>query len=236
LSKGPYSTDDNLWGRSIEAGDLEDPWQEPPEAAFAWTSPISAAPAEATYLEIAFEQGLPVSLDGEEVEGVALVKHLNELAGENGVGRIDHIENRLVGIKSREVYESPAAVVLHSAHKSLEAMTLSKEQLRLKARIAQEYADVVYNGLWFTNHRRDLDAYVLSTQRYVAGTVRVRLHKGSCTVVGRKSPYSLYNPEMATYERGDRFDHRAAEGYIAIYGLPVETQAQVQGEEQTGGP
>ena len=231
LSKGPYSTDDNLWGRSIEAGDLEDPWQEPPEAAFAWTSPISAAPAEATYLEIAFEQGLPVSLDGEEVEGVALVKHLNELAGENGVGRIDHIENRLVGIKSREVYESPAAVVLHSAHKSLEAMTLSKEQLRLKARIAQEYADVVYNGLWYTHHRRDLDAYVRSTQRHVSGTARVKLHKGNCAVVGRKSIHALYSYDLATYDRGDKFDHRSSEGFIAIYGLPVRTQAQVQGDE-----
>ncbi len=231
LSKGPYSTDDNLWGRSIEAGDLEDPWREPPEAAFAWTSPISAAPAEATYLEIDFEQGLPVSLDGEEVEGVALVKHLNELAGENGVGRIDHIENRLVGIKSREVYESPAAVVLHSAHKSLEAMTLSKEQLRLKARIAQEYADVVYNGLWYTHHRRDLDAYVRSTQRHVSGTARVKLHKGNCTVVGRKSTHALYSYDLATYDRGDKFDHRSSEGFIAIYGLPVRTQAQVQGDE-----
>ena len=231
LSKGPYSTDDNLWGRSIEAGDLEDPWQEPPEAAFAWTSPVSATPADATYLEINFEQGLPVSLDGEEMEGVALVKHLNELAGENGVGRIDHVENRLVGIKSREVYESPAAVVLHSAHKSLEAMTLSKEQLRLKARIAQEYADVVYNGLWYTHHRRDLDAYVRSTQRHVSGTARVKLHKGNCTVVGRKSAHALYSYDLATYDRGDKFDHRSSEGFIAIYGLPVRTQAQVQGDE-----
>ena len=232
--RSPYSVDENLWGRSIEAGDLEDPWQEPSEDAFTWTRPVSATPAEPAYISLSFQNGLPLALDGEDVGTKDLIRHLNDLAGEHGVGRIDHLENRLVGIKSREVYEAPAAVVLHTAHKALEAIVLSKEQLRLKARIAQEYADVVYNGLWFTNHRRDLDAYVLSTQRYVAGTVRVRLHKGSCTVVGRKSPYSLYNPEMATYERGDRFDHRAAEGYIAIYGLPVETQAQVQGEEQTG--
>ena len=231
--KGPYSVDENLWGRSIEAGDLEDPWQEPPEAAFAWTRPIGAAPVEAVYLEIGFEQGLPVSLDGEEMAGMDLIRHLNQLAGEHGVGRIDHVENRLVGIKSREVYEAPAAVVLHTAHKALEAMTLSKDQLRLKTRIAQEYAELVYNGLWYTHHRRDLDAYVLSTQRHVSGTVRVRLHKASCTVVGRVSARALYSHELATYDRGDKFDHRASEGFIAIYGLPVRTQAQVQGEDET---
>ena len=229
--KSPYSVDENLWGRSTEAGDLEDPWQEPPEAAFAWTNAVSAAPPDPTYLEIGFEGGLPVSLDGEEMEGVDLIRHLNHLVGEHGVGRIDHIENRLVGIKSREVYEAPAAVVLHTAHRALEAMALSKEQLRLKARIAQEYADVVYNGLWYTHHRRDLDAYVRSSQRYVSGTVRIKLYKGNCTVVGRKCPHALYSYELATYDRGDQFDHRASEGFIAIYGLPVRTQAKVQGEE-----
>ena len=229
--RSPYSVDENLWGRSIEAGDLEDPWQEPPEAAFAWTNPIGASPTEPAYLEIVFERGLAVALDGEEMEGIDLVRHLNHLAGEHGVGRIDHIENRLVGIKSREVYEAPAAVALHAAHKSLEAMTLSKEQLRLKTRIAQEYADIVYNGLWFTHHRRDLDAYVLSTQRYVSGTVRLRLYKGNCTVVGRKSSHALYSYDLATYDRGDKFDHRSSEGFIAIYGLPVRTQSQVQGDE-----
>ena len=231
LSKGPYSVDENLWGRSVETGDLEDPWREPSEAAFAWTNPIAATPAEPTYLEIGFEQGLPVSLDGEEMDGVDLVRHLNHLAGEHGVGRIDHIENRLVGIKSREVYEAPAATVLHAAHSALESMSLSKEQLRLKARIAQEYADVVYNGLWYTHHRRDLDTYVRSTQRHVSGTVRLRLHKGNCTVVGRKSPHALYRYELATYDREDQFDHRSSEGFITIFGLPVRTQARVQGEE-----
>ena len=229
--KRPFSVDENLWGRSIEGADLEDPWQEPPEDAFVWTSPISSAPPEPVYLEIGFEQGLPAALDGEEMEGVDLVRHLNHLAGERGVGRIDHVENRLVGIKSREVYEAPAAVVLHAAHKALEAMTLSKDQLRLKARVAQEYADVVYNGLWYSQHRRDLDAYVRSTQRYVSGKVRVRLHKGNCTVVGRSSPYTLYSHELATYDRGDKFDQRASEGFISIYGLPVRTQARVQREE-----
>ena len=233
--KRSYSVDENLWGRSVEAGDLEDPWREPSGTAFAWTSSIDAAPAEPAYLEIGFDGGLPVTVDGEEMDGVALVGHLHQLAGVHGVGRIDHVENRLVGIKSREVYEAPAAVVLHAAHRALEAITLSKEQLRLKARIAQEYADVVYNGLWYTHHRRDMDAYVRSTQRHVSGEVRVRLHKGSCIVVGRKSALGLYSHELATYAAGDKFDHKAAEGFISLYGLPVRTQAQVQGEEDSGG-
>ncbi len=230
VGKSPFSTDENLWGRSIEAGELEDPWLEPPEAAYLWTKSIDGTPSEPKYLEIAFDQGLPVALDGEGMEGVDLVKRLNQLAGDNGVGRRDHIENRLVGIKSREVYEAPAAVVLHSAHKALEAMTLSKEQLRLKSHIAREYADVVYNGLWYTHHRRNLDAYVNSTQRHVSGTVRMRLHKGNCTVVGRQSAHALYSHDLATYDRSDKFDHRSSEGFISIYGLPVRTQAQVQGE------
>ena len=229
--KSPYSVDENLWGRSIETGDLENPWQEPSEAAFAWTNPIGAAPSEPAYLEISFEQGLPVALDGEEMSGVDLVRHLNYQAGEHGVGRIDHVEDRLVGIKSREVYEAPAAVVLHAAHKALEAMTLSKQQYSLKAHIAREYADLVYNGLWFTHHRHDLDAYVRSTQRYVSGRVRVKLNKGNCTVVGRVSPYALYSHDLATYDRGDKFDHQSSEGFIAIYGLPARTQSQLQPDE-----
>ena len=231
LGKGSYSVDENLWGRSVEAGDLEDPWLEPPEAAYAWTRPVDATPSEPEYLAIGFEGGLPTSVAGEEMEAVDLTRHLNDLAGRHGVGRIDHVENRLVGIKSREVYEAPAAMVLHAAHKALEAMTLSREQARLKARVAQEYADMVYNGLWYTNHRRDLDAYVDSTQRHVSGTVRVRLHRGVCTVVGRKAPRALYRHELATYDSGDTFDHRSSEGFTAIYGLPARTQARVQGEE-----
>ena len=202
LGKGPFSVDENLWGRSVEAGDLEDPWREPPEAAYAWTKPVDATPEEPGYLEITFQQGLPVALDGEEMAGVDLVTHLNHLAGDHGVGRIDHIENRLVGIKSREIYEAPAAVVLHAAHRALEAMTLSKEQARLKSRISQEYADMVYNGLWYSQHRRDLDAYVRSTQRHVSGTIRLRLHRGTCTVVGRQASQGLYSYELATYDRG----------------------------------
>jgi len=231
-SKSRFSIDENLWGRSIEAGEMEDPWAEPPEDAYLWTKSIAETPDKPVYLEIDFQDGVPVSIDGEEMEGVALINHLHELAGKHGVGRIDHVENRLVGIKSREVYEAPAAVVLITAHKALESMTLTKEQIRMKAGVAQDYADLVYNGLWFTRHREDLDAYVNSTQRYVTGTVRVRLHKGSCAVVGRQSPYSLYQYELATYGEGDLFDQRAAEGFISLFGLPVRIQGQVDKEEK----
>ena len=226
--KSRFSVDENLWGRSAEAGELEDPWQEPPEEAYEWTRPVAETPREAVYLEIHLDRGVPTAVDGESMGGSALISHLNRVAGEHGVGRIDHVENRLVGIKSREVYEAPAAVTLHAAHQALENMTLSKEQARTKARIAQEYADLVYNGLWFTAHREDLDAYVQSTQRYVSGDVRVRLHRGTCTVVGRTAPQALYQHQLATYDRGDTFDHSAAEGFISIYGLPVRTQNRVQ--------
>ncbi len=230
--RSSYSTDENLWGRSIEAGDLEDPWMEPPEEAYAWTVSVAAAPDEARYVEIRFAEGVPVAIDGEELNGVALIELLNEVAGAHGVGRIDHIENRLVGIKSREVYEAPAGTVLHLAHRALEQMCLTKEQSRFKERLAQEYADLVYNGLWFTAHRRDLDAYVLSTQRHVNGTVRVRLHKGSATVTGRESAEALYRHDLATYDAGDTFDHQASVGFISVFGLPVRTQARVQGEAE----
>ena len=230
--RSSYSVDENLWGRSIEAGDLEDPWVEPPEEAYAWTVSAAAAPDEPRYVEIRFAEGVPVAIDGEELGGVALIELLNEAAGVHGVGRIDHVENRLVGIKSREVYEAPAGTVLHLAHRALEQMCLTKEQSRFKERLAQEYADLVYNGLWFTAHRRDLDAYVLSTQRHVNGTVRVRLHKGSATVTGRESAESLYRHDLATYEAGDTFDHEASVGFISVFGLPVRTQARVQGEAE----
>ncbi len=230
--KSRFSVDENLWGRSVEAGELEDPWLEPPEDAYEWTSSVDNAPAEPLYIEVSFERGSPVALNGEGMRPVDLVQHLNELAGSHGVGRIDHVENRLVGIKSREVYEAPAGVTLFAAHKALEGMTLSKDQARMKQRVAQEYADVVYNGLWYTSHRRDLDAYVESTQRHVTGAVRLRLHKGTCTVVGRRAEKPLYSRELATYDRGDTFDHRSSEGFIAIYGLPVRTQARRQPEDE----
>ena len=227
-SQSRFSVDENLWGRSAEAGELEDPWAEPPEEAFTWTKAIADTPDEPGYLEIHFEHGIPTAIDGEKMDGVALVAHLNALAGIHGVGRIDHLENRLVGIKSREIYEAPAATILHAAHNALENLTLTKEQARTKAHLAREYADMVYNGLWFSHHRTDLDSYVQSTQRYVTGEVKVRLHRANCTVVGRKAPDSLYQYNLATYDRSDEFDHRSAEGFISIYSLPVRTQNQAQ--------
>ena len=227
-NRSRFSTDENLWGRSVEAGELEDPWLEPPEDAYLWTSPVANTPDDPAYVEIHFEEGIPTAVDGESMGGVDLVNHLNTLSGTHGIGRIDHVENRLVGIKSREIYECPAATLLHAAHTSLEAMTLTKDQARMKARVAQEYADVIYNGLWFTAHRVDLNAYIQSTQRFVTGDVRVRLHKGSCVVVGRQAPKALYNYNLATYDRADNFDHTSAEGFIKIYGLSVRTENQAQ--------
>jgi argininosuccinate synthase len=230
--ESPYSIDENLWGRSIECGVLEDPWQEPPEEVYEWTVAPSEAPDAPAYVEIGFERGLPVSLDGRETDPVSLVQRLNEIAGEHGVGRVDMVEDRLVGIKSREIYEAPAAVTLLAAHEALEALTLSKDQRRLKARIAQEYAELIYNGLWFTAHHQDLAAYVQSAQRQVTGAVRLKLHKGMATIVGRKSPKSLYDYSLATYESSDQFDRSAAPGFIHIWGLPVRVQAQAQGGEE----
>ena len=226
----PYSIDENLWGRGIECGVLEDTWNEPPEDVFLWTRSPEKTPARPAYLEIGFEKGIPVSLNSRKVEPVTLVQKVHDLAGRHGIGRIDHVENRLVGIKSREIYEAPAAVVLLKAHQALEDLVLTKEQLRFKVRVAAEYADLIYNGLWFTGMRRDLATYVASTQRYVTGTIRVKLFKGNCQIVGRKSPYSLYDYTLATYDKGDTFDQSASPGFIHIWGLPVRTQAKVQPE------
>ncbi len=223
-----YSIDECLWGRAIETGILEDPWAEPPEDAYAWTKSPEKAPNKPVYIEIGFEKGIPITLDGHEMDGVTLIQRLNELAGEHGIGRIDHIENRLVGIKSREVYEAPAATVLIQAHQALEAMTLSKDQLRFKQKIAIEIADIIYNGLWFSAQNRDLSAYIQSSQRYVTGTIRTKLFKAHSMVVGRMAPKSLYNLSLATYDKGDKFDQSMAVGFIHIWGLPVATQAQVQ--------
>jgi len=225
----PYSIDECLWGKSIECGVLEDPWVEPPDDAFTWTMSPEKAPDKPQYVEIGFEKGIPVTIDGRELDGISLIQQLNELAGKHGIGRIDHIEDRLVGIKSREIYEAPAALVLLQAHQALQALTLSKDQLRFKQKVAMEYADLIYNGLWFTSLRQDLAAFVESSQRFVTGTVRLKLFKEHSTVVGRKSPYSLYNLGLATYDKGDQFDQRASPGFIHLWGLPVRTQAQVQG-------
>ncbi len=234
--ESPYSIDENVWGRAIESGVLEDPWVEPPEEAYEWTRGVAETPDAPRYVEIGFVRGLPVSLDGEEFDRVELVERMNELAGEHGVGRIDHMEDRLIGIKSREVYEAPAAVALLSAHQALEQMTLSKSQLRMKAGIARDYAELIYDGLWFSSHHQDLASYVQSTQRHVTGTIRLRLHKGQATAVGSKSPRSLYALTLATYEEGDQYDQTAAEGFIKIWGLPVQVQAQAQLLGQPGEP
>ena len=225
----PYSIDENLWGKSIECGALEDPWVEPPEDAFTWTKSPDQAPDKPQYVEIGFEKGIPVTINGQNMDGVSLIQRLNGLAGEHGIGRIDHVENRLVGIKSREIYEAPAATVLLQGHQALEAITLSKDQLRFKQKVAVEYADLIYNGLWFTQHHQDLASYVKSTQRFVSGVVRLKLFKGNSRVVGRKSPFSLYSYGLATYDKGDQFDQSASPGFIHIWGLPVRNQAQVQG-------
>ena len=224
----PYSIDENIYGRSIECGVLEDPWVEPPEDAFIWTKEIKDTPDEPEYVEVTFEKGIPVEINGETVDGITLLQRLNEQAGKHGIGRIDHIESRLVGIKSREIYEAPAGLLLIKAHKALEAMTLSRSQLRFKETISAEYADIVYNGLWFTAHRKDLEAYINSSQRYVSGTVRMKLHKGNYVVVGRKSPYSLYDLSLATYDKGDVFDQSASPGFIHIWGLPARIQRKLQ--------
>ncbi|MDP2930978.1 MAG: argininosuccinate synthase [Chloroflexota bacterium] len=234
--KSPYSIDENLWGKSIECGVLEDPWVEPPEEVFTWTKSPAETPDQPAYVEIDFEKGIPVTLDGKKMDGVSLIRRLNELAGEHGVGRIDHLENRLVGIKSREIYEAPAATVLLQAHQALEAITLAKDQVRFKQKVAIEYADLIYNGLWFTALHHDLAAYVQSSQRYVTGTVRLKLFKGACRVVGRKSPVSLYSFGLATYDKGDVFDQSASPGFIHIWGLPVKVQAQTQLIGETEGP
>jgi argininosuccinate synthase len=226
--KSIFSTDQNLWGRSIEAGILEDPWVEPPPETFQWTADPRQAPDEPEEVEITFERGRPVALGGRTIDGVELIRELNESAGRHGVGRIDHVENRLVGIKSREIYEAPAAIVLHEAHREIEFLTLSKEALRFKTMVSQAYSDLIYNGLWFSALHQDLMAFVVSNQQYVSGTARVKLFKGSASIVGRKSEHSLYSHELATYEEGDQYDASAAMGFIKIHGLAQTTQAKQQ--------
>ncbi len=226
--ESPYSIDQNLFGRSVEAGLLEDPWDEAPEAAFAWTTDPVKAPNEPEYIEIEFAHGVPVALNGEKMDGAPLIEKLNKIAGKHGIGRIDHVENRLVGIKSREIYEAPGAVVLHEAHREMETLCLSKQASRFKTFVAQEYADLIYNGLWFGAFHQDLFAFVASNQRFVSGTARVKLFKGRAFVVGRKSENSLYSKKLATYDEGSDYDQAAAQGFIKIHGLGQQTQARRQ--------
>ena len=223
-----YSIDRNMWGLAIEGEDLEDTWFAPPEDAFSWTQAPDQTPDESEEVSISFEEGVPVALNDEKMDLVELIDQLNLLAGSHGVGRVDHLENRLVGIKSREVYETPAAVVLYQALSALETATLSRDQQRVKAQLAQLYADLVYDGRWYTGLRENLDAFVNSVMRYTTGDVRIKLYKGSSTVTGRRSPYSLYDFELATYSTEDEFDHAAAVGFIDIYSLPARTQMKRQ--------
>jgi len=226
--ESPYSIDVNLWGRSIETGVLEDPWVVPPADVFEWTVDPSEAPKPIEVV-IGFEGGVPVSLDGERLEPLDLVQRVSTVAGQHGVGRIDHVEDRLVGIKSREIYEAPAAVVLHAAHRALESLTLTKDTLRFNRLVADELSRLIYDGLWFSALSRDLRTYVASSQRVVSGEVRLRLDHGSAVLVGRRSPLSLYDKNLATYDEGDAFDHASAVGFIEIFGLPLRVEAARHG-------
>ncbi|WP_085524238.1 argininosuccinate synthase [Tuberibacillus sp. Marseille-P3662] len=223
----PFSIDANIWGRACEAGVLEDPWAEAPEAAYDWTNPIELTPDEAEYIDITFDKGAPVALNGQTLPFAAMIEQLNELGGTHGVGRIDHVENRLVGIKSREVYENPAALILINAHKELEFLTLTRDVSQFKTTIDQQLAKTIYDGLWYSPLRNALDAFIEETQQVVSGTVRVKLHKSTHVVVGRQSDNSLYNEQLSTYNKGDAFDHNAAVGFIKLWGLPTKVYSEV---------
>ena len=230
--ESPYSVDANLWGRSIEAGPLEDPDHEPTEDVFELTATPEEAPDVPRYVELGFEEGVPVSLDGEELRLADLISELNVIAGRHGVGRVDMVEDRLVGIKSREIYEVPAALTIIQAHKELETLTLTKDVLRFKAAVEQRYAELTYDGLWFTPLKVALDAFVSETQKTVTGAVRLKLYKGSSTVVGRTAPKALYSKDLATYDPNSTFDETAAAGFIALWGLPARQWAGVNGEAE----
>jgi argininosuccinate synthase len=224
--ESPYSRDENLWGASCECGILEDPWAEPPADVWEHTVDPAEAPDTPTYVEIEFKKGIPVALNGKKMKGVELIQTLDKIAGENGIGRIDHVEDRLVGIKSRETYECPAAVTLITAHRALEAMTLPRDTIEFKRGIEQKYCQMVYDGLWYGGLKEPLCAFIDSTQEYVTGTIRMKLFKGVATVVGRKSEYSMYDSGLSTYAAGDSFDHKSAVGFIYVWGLPGRTAAK----------
>ncbi len=223
----PFSIDQNLWGRSCECGVLEDPWAAPPEAAYEWTSAIADTPDTAEEIEITFQHGKPVALNGEAMPFVTLIETLNQVAGQHGVGRIDHIENRLVGIKSREVYEAPAAMTLIKAHKALEALTMPREMMHFKPVMEQKLAELIYEAMWYSPLTDVVKQFIAETQKTVSGVVRVKLHKGQAVVTGRKSEQSLYQFELATYKPDDQFDHAAAEGFIKLWGLPLQVYKMV---------
>lgn len=221
----PYSMDRNLWHISYEGGILEDPWFEPPAGMFRWTVAPEDAPHEAEYVEIGFEAGYPVSVNGKRLGPVALLERLNAIGARHGIGRVDIVENRLVGMKSRGVYETPGGTLLHAAHRELEHLTLDRETMHFKEGVAVRYAELVYYGQWFTPLRAALDAFVDSTQQRVTGTVRLKVYKGQVTVAGRRSPYSLYDQELATFGADSVYKQSDAAGFISLFGLPVTVQA-----------
>ena len=222
----PYSIDRNLLGRSIEAGPLEDPWTEPLEEIYALTKAIADTPNEPEYIEIGFERGLPTTLNGTSLSPVALISQLNLIVGNHGIGRIDMVENRLVGIKSREIYETPALSVLIQAHRDLESLALTADVSHYKRGVEETYSQLIYNGLWYSPLKAALDAFIDQTQEQVSGFVRFKLFKGNAIIVGRKSDQSLYTPDLATYGADDKFDHKAAEGFIYVWGLPTRVWSQ----------
>ncbi|MBD2278406.1 MAG: argininosuccinate synthase [Dolichospermum sp. DEX189] len=222
----PFSIDKNLLGRSIEAGTLEDPANEPPEEIYEMTKAIADTPNEPEYLEIGFQKGLPTTINGTSKQPVELIEQLNKIVGNHGIGRIDMIENRLVGIKSREIYESPAMIVLINAHRDLESLTLTADVTQYKRGIEETYTKIVYNGLWYSPLKAALDAFIQQTQERVSGVVRLKLFKGNAVIVGRWSDNTLYTPDLATYGAEDQFDHKAAEGFIYVWGLPTRIWAQ----------
>ncbi|MFC3883230.1 argininosuccinate synthase [Bacillus songklensis] len=229
----PFSIDQNLWGRSNECGILEDPWAAPPKEAYELTAALENTPDVPEIIEIEFEKGVPVALNGQSYTLANLILALNEIAGKHGVGRIDHVENRLVGIKSREVYECPGAMTLLKAHKELEDLTLVKEMAHFKPVIEKKLTEIIYEGLWFSPLTKALQAFLQETQQYVNGTVRVKLFKGHAIVEGRKSPNSLYDEKLATYTKEDQFDHDAAVGFIELWGLPTKVHSMVNQKKVT---
>ncbi|HSK90706.1 MAG TPA: argininosuccinate synthase [Euzebyales bacterium] len=228
-ASSPYSIDENLWGRTAECGILEDPWEEPPEEVYERTRALADTPDDADEVTITFASGLPVALDGKELDLRSLVAELDQRAGAHGVGRIDMIEDRLVGIKSREIYECPGAVTVLTAHRDLEDLCMEQELAQEKRSLEGRYAQLIYNGLWYTPLKTALDAFFASSQRFVRGDVRVRLFKGSATVVGRRSDIALYDHDLATYDEADRFDHTQAEGFVKLWGLPTKVWSRRQG-------
>ena len=222
----PYSIDRNLLGRSIEAGILEDPMTEPPEEIYLMTKAIADTPDEPEYITIGFDKGLPVTINGDKLDPVALITQLNETVGKHGIGRIDMLENRVVGIKSREIYEAPALLVLIHAHRDLESLTLTGDVTQYKRGIEQSYGELIYQGLWYSPLKAALDGFIQQTQERVSGEVRIKLFKGNATIVGRQSNNSIYAPDLATYGAEDEFDHKAAEGFIYIWGLPTRVWSE----------